>query len=88
VLVSNKVNIWREVEASGCGFVEADSLEGTRNLIRRFVALPATDRARMASNARAGFIKYFDIEVTARDFARAIGFDADAPDSSSVPDRK
>lgn len=88
VLVSNKVNIWREVEASGCGFVEADSLDGTRNLIRRFVALPATDRAKMASNARAGFLKYFDIEVTARDFARAIGFDADTPHSSPDPERK
>ena len=88
VLVSNKVNIWREVETSRGGFVEPDSLEGVRNLIRRFVALPATDRAVMASRARAGFLKYFDIEVAARDFANAIGFDADAPHSSSAPDRK
>ncbi|HMG87447.1 MAG TPA: glycosyltransferase [Terracidiphilus sp.] len=84
VLVSNKVNIWREVEASGCGFVEPDSLDGTRNLIRRFIALPAEGRAEMASKARSGFLKYFDIEVTARDFARAIGFDSGAPLSSSV----
>ena len=88
VLVSNKVNIWREVEASRCGFVEPDSLDGTRNLIRRFVALPTTDRAEMANNARAGFLKYFDIEVTARDFARAIGFDSGALLSSSAPVRE
>ena len=83
VLVSDKVNIWREVEASGCGFVEPDSLDGTRNLIRRFVGLSATGRAKMASNARSGFLKYFDIEVTARDFASAIGFDRGAPSSAS-----
>jgi glycosyltransferase involved in cell wall biosynthesis len=88
VLVSNKVNIWREVEASRCGFVEPDSLDGTRNLIHRFFALPAKDRVEMAGNARCGFLKYFDIEVTARDFARAIGFDSGTPPSSSAPDQE
>ncbi len=88
VLVSNKVNIWREVETSGCGFVEPDSLDGTRNLIRRFVALAAADRAKMASNARSGFLKYFDIEVTARDFASAIGFNSEPPRSSSASDHE
>jgi glycosyltransferase involved in cell wall biosynthesis len=88
VLVSNKVNIWREVEASHSGFVEPDSLEGVRNLIRRFVALPRTSRAELARNARAGFLKYFDIEVTARDFASAIGFNSEAPLSSSATERK
>lgn len=28
----------------------------------------------MSRNARAGFLKQFDVEVTARDFAQAIGF--------------
>jgi hypothetical protein len=42
----------------------------------------------MASNARSGFLKYFDIEVTARDFARAIGFDSGALPSSSAPVRE
>jgi glycosyltransferase involved in cell wall biosynthesis len=88
VLISNKVNIWREVETSGCGFVEPDSLVGTRNLIRRFVALPAANRAKMASNARSGFLKYFDIEVTARDFASAIGFNSEPPRSSSASDHE
>jgi glycosyltransferase involved in cell wall biosynthesis len=78
VLVSDKVNIWREVQASGSGLVEPDTLEGTRCLIRRFYALPQAERDQMALNARAGFLKYFDIEVTALDFARAIGFDNNA----------
>ena len=87
-LVSNKVNIWREVEASGGGLVEPDSLEGTHNLIRRFFALTADNRAQMASKARRGFLKYFDIEVTARDFARAIGLNGGTPRSSSTSDQK
>ena len=77
VLISNKVNIWREVEASRAGLVQPDTLEGTRRLIQGFVALPASDRTRMSKNARAGFLKYFDVQVTARDFVSAIGFEQD-----------
>ena len=36
VLISNKVNIWREIEADGPGLVEDDTAEGTENLLRRF----------------------------------------------------
>ena len=57
------------------GLSSRTTLDGTRNLIRRFLALSTTERAEWSRNARAGFLKYFDIEVTARDFARAIGFD-------------
>lgn len=92
VLVSDKVNIWREVKASGAGLVEPDTLEGTRNLVRRFFALSETERMQMSRNAREGFLRYFDIEVTARDFARAIGFESDAeplstPDPATEPVR-
>ena len=74
VLVSNMVNIWREVQASSSGLVQPDTLDGTRNLIQSFYALTPADRNRMSANARSAFLHYFDIEVTARDFARAIGF--------------
>jgi glycosyltransferase involved in cell wall biosynthesis len=74
VLISNKVNIWREVNACGAGFVESDSAQGTCNLIRRFYALTREERAGMAIAARAGFLRYFDIGITAREFSRAIGF--------------
>lgn len=84
VLISNKVNIWREVQASGCGLVEPDTLEGTRSLIRRFYAQPAAERGQMARNARAGFLRYFDIQATAREFARAIGLERE-PAAQTTP---
>jgi glycosyltransferase involved in cell wall biosynthesis len=74
VLISDKVNIWREVQASAAGFIEPDTLEGAASLIRRFYAQPPGQRELMARNARTGFLRYFDIEATARTFARAIGF--------------
>lgn len=84
VLVSNKVNIWREVEASRSGIVEPDTLDGTRNLIQRFNSMPADDRAEMSKNARSGFLRYFDIQVSARDFACAIGFHNEAQPSPNA----
>ncbi len=84
VLISNKVNIWREVQAAHAGFVEPDTLEGTRNLIRRFVALSAEERATMGRHAREGFLRNFDIEETARDFARIV---ASAKDQAAGANR-
>ena len=74
VLISNKVNIWREVEASRAGLVEPDTTDGTRSLIRRFCALSREECLLMADSARRGYLQHFDIEVTAHEFARAIGF--------------
>jgi len=74
VLISNKVNIWREVRASEAGLVEPDTAEGTSNLICRFYAQSSEQREWMTRNARTGFLRYFDIEATAHRFAEVIGF--------------
>jgi len=87
VLISDKVNIWREVQAAEAGFVEPDTLEGTSSLIRRFYAQSHEQRERMARNARAGFLRYFDIEATARTFARAIGFETEPLPASVARER-
>jgi hypothetical protein len=84
VLISNKVNIWREVQVSESGLVEPDTLEGTRNLMRRFYAQRPEQRVTMSASARAGFLRYFDIEATARGFARTIGFESEPVPQSSA----
>ncbi len=62
VLISNKINIWREIEADGAGYVEEDNLDGTANLLKRWSQTPADERAVMRENARACFAKRFEIE--------------------------
>lgn len=74
VLISNQVNIWREVETSHAGLVEPDTLAGTRDLILRFYALSSSERAQMKNAAREGFLRHFDAEAAGRNFAQAIGF--------------
>ena len=61
VLISNKVQIWREVEASGGGFAEPDDSGGTARLLRRFLALSAEERAAMGAAARATFLDRFEM---------------------------
>lgn len=79
VLISDKVNIWQEIEASGGGFVEPDTASGAQNLLRRFYALTAEERMKMGTAARNAFLKRFDSHSTMRDFVAAIGFAARAP---------
>ncbi|HEX4640964.1 MAG TPA: glycosyltransferase [Chthoniobacterales bacterium] len=62
VLISNKINIWREIEADGAGLVENDDLSGTANLLKRWLVLPADKRATMRENARKCFAARFEIE--------------------------
>lgn len=66
VLISDKVNIWREVVASDAGFVAPDTLEGTRDLLMRMLALSPEELAAMSARARACFVENFDIRNAAR----------------------
>jgi glycosyltransferase involved in cell wall biosynthesis len=62
VLISNKVNIWREIEADGAGYVENDDLAGTTSLLQRWLATAPDARATMRHNARKSFASRFEIE--------------------------
>jgi len=62
VLISNKVNIWREIEADAAGLVENDDLQGTERLLQRW---HATDQEAMREAARRCFATRFDIQKTA-----------------------
>ena len=61
VLLSNQVNIWREIVADGCGYAEADDLAGTRRLLERWIETPSAQRAQMSENARRCFAQRFEI---------------------------
>jgi glycosyltransferase involved in cell wall biosynthesis len=72
VLISNKVNIWREVEQESAGLVEPNTLEGTTNLLRRWAGLSQNQRGTMRDHARACYEQYFDIETNSRIFIELI----------------
>lgn len=66
VLITNKVNIWREVEQSGSGLVESDDLAGVKRLMSRFLALSNVQRQQMRDAARACFENRYDVRAVSR----------------------
>jgi len=66
VILSNKVNIWREIASYHAGFVCEDSVGGTAACLTRWQSLSAEEIAVLRSNARRCFDELFNYEVTAR----------------------
>jgi glycosyltransferase involved in cell wall biosynthesis len=64
-LISDKVNIWREVESSGAGLVAPDTLAGTRELLEQWLALAPERRAAMGAAARELFMRRFTVDAMA-----------------------
>ena len=62
VLISNKVNIWREIVNDGAGFADEDDRAGVTRLIERWMAASAAEREAMRSNARRCFERRFQID--------------------------
>jgi glycosyltransferase involved in cell wall biosynthesis len=65
VLISRPVNIWREIETSGAGLVDADTTEGCLRLLERWSDLTGEEKANMAGRAVACFEDCFEITQTA-----------------------
>jgi glycosyltransferase involved in cell wall biosynthesis len=65
VLVSNKVNIWREIVDAGAGFVDDDTLEGATRLLSLWFALDADARRAMSEHALVCFQTRFRSETMA-----------------------
>jgi glycosyltransferase involved in cell wall biosynthesis len=61
VLISNKVNIWREIESARAGLSAADTIEGVCDLMRKWADLGAAERQSMRGCARLCFEENFEI---------------------------
>jgi glycosyltransferase involved in cell wall biosynthesis len=72
VLVSQQVNIWKEIENGGGGVAAADTFDGTRQLLNTWVSLPPAQKTSMAQKALVVFEEHFDIERVAKHFIKAI----------------
>ena len=62
VLITNKVNIWREIDTAGAGFVENDDVDGIKTLLERWLSLVDEDKQVMAKNASLCYENNFSIE--------------------------
>jgi len=65
VLISDKVNIWREIETDGAGLVASDSAAGTEALLCRWLGLSEPDQMGYRQRALACFGARFTIDAMA-----------------------
>lgn len=65
VLISNKVNIWREIEADGAGFVADDTLAGTIVNFERWLAMNPSDFQAMKARTTVCFANRFHVRRAA-----------------------
>jgi glycosyltransferase involved in cell wall biosynthesis len=72
VLISDQVNIWREIQASGAGLISTDTIEGTEQLIEAWLDTPVEQWQAMKTKATNCFSENFDIEHTAEALIKAI----------------
>lgn len=67
VLISNKVNIWREIVDDGAGIVAEDDLEGTISLLRKWAETDESAKNLMRSRSRGCFEERFHIRHASED---------------------
>jgi glycosyltransferase involved in cell wall biosynthesis len=65
VLISNKVNIWREIESDRAGLVADDTLDGTCKLLQSYLEMTTEQRSAMRLAAYNCFEQRFEIRKAA-----------------------
>jgi len=73
VLISNKVNIWREIQADAAGFVDEDTVDGTVRNLWRWLALDSAGYAVMSASAEQCFTSRFHVQRAAERLIEIIG---------------
>lgn len=85
VLLSDKVNIWREIEADGAGFVARDDLGGTLELLARWEDAAPESRSAMRARARACFASRFEIHRAARSLIEVLESGSRGKEVGGIP---
>lgn len=70
VLLSTEVNLAQTIEHDGCALIEPDTLDGTRNLLKRWAALTLAERETMGTRALESYRRRFDLRESVRAIQR------------------
>ena len=73
VLISNKVNIWREIEQDRAGIVDEDDEPGTTRLLQNWLGLPAQEKEAMQKNTQRCFQSRFEVQRAGEALIRVLG---------------
>ncbi|MGI8890243.1 MAG: glycosyltransferase [Chthoniobacterales bacterium] len=72
VLISDQVNIWREIIEDGAGLADTDNVEGIGRLLERWQAMPPGKRSAMSIKAQRSFAHRFEIYRAVDSFLKVL----------------
>lgn len=72
VIISNKVNIWREVKSDSAGLVDEDSIEGTARSLKAWLDLPEGKASSMSLNAIECFKNRYHINTATKQLIKVL----------------
>ncbi|WP_299797827.1 glycosyltransferase [uncultured Maribacter sp.] len=72
VLISNKVNIWREITKGNGGIVKDDTSTETYKLLKDWFTLNNEQKAQMSTDARNVFLEHYTIEQAGKQLFNSI----------------
>ena len=73
MLITDKVNIWREIIEYGAGYAASDTVEGVTEVLRNWVNTTDATKQLMRERALACFNEKFHIEQVALSYLRIVG---------------
>lgn len=72
VLISNQVNIYREIEEQGGGFIAPDTMEGTYALLVKWCISTIEQKQTLQKRARELYLKNYSVNQAAECFKKAL----------------
>jgi len=72
VIITNKINIWQEIQESEAGFISPDDVSGITQSLQKWMVLDNAEKKRFGVNAKECFSKNFDINLSAKRFVEII----------------
>jgi len=72
VIISNKVNIWKDIKDEDAGIVGNDTQEGLRQSFKEWLELSGVERARIKQNTKKCFVEHFEINKNAQELVKTI----------------
>jgi glycosyltransferase involved in cell wall biosynthesis len=64
-LISDKVNIWHEVQRDGAGIIGTDDVDGTCAMLKKWLEMSGTEKSNMRKKTRECFLQRFEIDNAA-----------------------
>ena len=72
VLISDQINIWREIKNAGAGIVAEDTADGTKEILNNFFSAAAEDKKQFGNAAISAFTKNFSISTASQKLYAAL----------------